>query len=148
MLKRFSSFVLICVLMVSTIGVQVSVQWCGAELVGVKVNGMHFVAQAGQEMGCCAEDDGANCGGCHHVSHQYQIDSQYLGGGLAFGQAQPTVDDGNAWWHACLCATVVPEWGLADVQFTEHETAFSDPPPRRLQSFGGASGLRAPPVWA
>ena len=48
MLKRLSSFTLIFILMVSTTGVNISIQWCGDEWTGVKVNGFHILTEAGK----------------------------------------------------------------------------------------------------
>ena len=62
MLKRLSTFTLIFILMVATVGVNISIQWCGGEWTGVKINGIHILTEAGKAMqGCCTDDDEGGC---------------------------------------------------------------------------------------
>ena len=145
MLKQFGSYILMFILMVSTIGVNVSVQWCGDEWTGVDINGIQFLTEAGQAMkgSCCPDDDEDGCHACHHVSHKYQITSQYVGG--------QTVNVLSAWHAADWQPCVLPQ--IQEFLFTVEEgsdsaAGFYHSPPCHDDAACSRRGLRAPPVLA
>ena len=141
-MRRLCLYLLTMVLTVCTVGVNVSVQFCGGELMGVRVNGLHFLSEAGEEMECCTSDDGG-CDACHHVSHQYQLQSQYVGGqGVSIAAPWSTVDLGCG---PALCARLqslpLAEGGCGASRPGE------GPPGRCVEAPLSRRGLRAPPVW-
>ena len=143
MLKRLSTFTLIFILTVATVGVNISVQWCGSEWTGVEINGMHFLTEAGKAMqGCCMDDEGG-CDACHHVSHQYQITSQYMGAqGTVIAPAPCT----SNWLQGILPTLSITLPTVEEGSDSAAEFYYS--PPCHDDANRSQRGLRAPPVWA
>ena len=144
MLKRLSTFTLIFILMVATVGVNISIQWCGGEWTGVKINGIHILTEAGKAMqGCCTDDDEGGCDACHHVNHQYQITSQYLGAQSTDISPAPSTD---TWLQGILPTLLIT---LPTVEEGSDSAAeYYHSPPCYDDANLSRRGLRAPPVWA
>jgi len=143
MKKVTGAYLMIVILMVSTIGVNISVHWCGDAWTGIYINGVEFLSDAGQAMkngGCCERED--DCAACHHVDHQYQITSQYVRGqGVDIA---PSVSSGQ--W----LAGILPKIHLLySVEEGSTDTAeYHYPPPLYQDATCSRRGLRAPPVLA
>jgi len=143
MLKRLSTFTLIFILMVSTTGVNISVQWCGGEWMGVKINGISILTEAGKAMkDCCMGDDGG-CDACHHVSHQYQITSQYMGAQSTDIAPAPCTDN---WLQGILPTLLITLPTVEEGSDSAAEYYYG--PPCHDDANLSRRGLRAPPVWA
>ena len=143
MLKRLGTFALTLILMVSTVGVNVSVMWCGDEWTGVEINGIHFLTEAGEAMkGCCTDVDGG-CSTCHHESQHFQIQSQYMGGqGVSIAPAPMTTNWLAYFFTTSLTLSPTVEEG------SDSSAGFYYPPPCHDDASYARRGLRAPPVWA
>lgn len=145
MLKQLTLYLTIVLLMVFTIGVHVSVRFCGGEYVGVSVNGVLFLSEAGEEMSCCSGEDG-RCDACHHIHCQYQVQSPYEGAEVL--SIAPSLY-GQDWLHGffqgllseVVSLDTVEEDGDDDAGFWYH-------PPGYSPWTGISFGLRAPPMCA
>ena len=143
MLKRLSSFTLIFILMVSTTGVNISIQWCGDEWTGVKVNGFHILTEAGKAVqGCCMDDEGG-CDACHHVSHLYQVTSQYMGAQST--DIEPVICTTN--WLQGILPTLPTTLPTVE-EGSDSAAEFYHGPPCHDDAYLSQRGLRAPPVCA
>jgi hypothetical protein len=130
------------ILVVATIGVNVNVQYCYGQYIGVQINGLHFLTEAGAEMTCC-QDDENGCDGCEHIHHQYQIQSQYMSGeGVSIAPAQTLSD----WLHGDFPYVIIDKTWAAE-EGSDSKAGFYDPPPCYDNAVILQRGLRAPPIW-
>lgn len=140
-MKRLASITLIFILLVSTIGINATVHFCGGEYLGVVINGIQFTTDIGEEMTCCMNEN-SQCDGCKHVKHFHRIQSQYMQGQQV--NIHPLLSF-NDWFHGDLPTLIL---SFIDVEEGGTETDFNYLSPYHPIKLFDHHGLRAPPTLA
>ena len=144
LLKRLSLYLLTLILVVATSGINVNVQYCYGQFIGVQINGLHFLTEIGEDMTCC-QDNESGCEGCNHIHYQHQIHSQYLVSQSV--DISPTLSSLD-WLHGDFPYCINDYFTFAVEEGSDSRAGFYDPPPCYDNAIILQKGLRAPPVWA
>ncbi len=140
-MKRLFAYSLILLFLVSTIGVNLSIQICGGELVSMRINDINITADTSDDMNCCTSDD-EGCLTCEHHNHSYKITQKYvLGQIVSLKPALKAVD----WFHGDLISLLYYSFIPVEEGGDKAEYYYQSPYHSCLSL--SHRGLRAPPVY-